>query len=383
MSNPIYLDHHSTTPLDKRVLAAMMPYFCEIFGNAASTDHLHGLKAKKAVQEARKAIADMLGCRKENEIIFTSGATESNNLALMGIFRKFRSKGNHIISSVIEHPSILDTLEHLKSEGADVTLVPVDRYGTIDLEFLQNAIRKETILISIMFANNEIGTIQPIKKIGQLAKDNSIIFHTDAAQAAGHIKIDVYDLNIDLLSFSAHKFYGPKGIGGVFVRSFAPHIKLNPILFGGGQERGMRSGTLNVPSIVGMCEALSIATKESNTENIRLRKLSNKIFSYLKENFPNIMLNGHPENKLAHNISILLPGVESKALIHLLKDKISFSASSACSTTKVEPSYVLKAIGLSDVETYHTIRLGLGRDTEDYGIEKIISDGIKQLIGCA
>ncbi len=379
MSEPIYLDNHSTTPLDKRVLAAMLPYFCEVFGNAASIDHLHGLKAKKAVQEARQKIADTLGCRKENEIIFTSGATESNNLALIGVFRKFKNKGNHIISSVIEHPSILDTLEYLKSEGAEVTLVPVDQYGSIDLEFLQNAVREETILISIMSANNEIGTIQPIKKIGQLAKDRKIIFHTDAAQATGHIKTDVYDLNIDLLSFSAHKFYGPKGVGGLFVRSFSPNIKLTPISYGGGQERSMRSGTLNVPSIIGMCEALTIATKELDDENTRLSKLAYKIFLYLRKNFPDIKLNGHPKNKLAHNLNILIPGVESKALIHLLKNQVSFSASSACSTTKVEPSYTLKAIGLSDDEAYQTIRLGLGRYTEDCGIENIISEGIRQL----
>jgi len=357
----------------------MMPYFCEVFGNAASTDHIHGFKAKKAVQDARKVIAATLSCRNENEIIFTSGATESNNLALIGTFRKNRHKGNHLISTIIEHPSVLDTLEYLRNEGAEITLVPVDRFGIIDFEFLQNSIRKETILISVMFANNEIGSIQPIKQIGDLAKERDIIFHTDAAQAVGHLKINIYDLNIDLLSFSAHKFYGPKGIGGLFIRSFSPRISLSPCSYGGNQEKGLRSGTLNVPAIIGMSEALTIAIKESEIENVRLRKLSKKIFKFIQNIFPDIKLNGHPDNRLAHNLSILIPGVESKALTHLLKDKLSFSAGSACSTTKVEPSHVLKAIGLTDEETYQTIRLGLGRTTEDCGIERIISEGIRQL----
>ena len=217
-TEPIYLDHNATTPVDRRVLEKMLPYFCEVYGNASSIDHLHGNKAKQAVDEARQAIAKALGCRKESEIVFTSGATEANNLASIGAFRKFRDKGNHIISTAIEHPAVLDTLTYLQSEGAEITLLPVDSFGVVDLEELEKAIRKETILISVMFANNEIGTIQPIKAIGRIAKAKGILFHTDAAQAVGHEKINVYDMNIDLLSFSAHKFYGPKGAGGVFVR---------------------------------------------------------------------------------------------------------------------------------------------------------------------
>lgn len=380
MQEPIYLDHNATTPMDRRVLEKMLPYFCEVYGNAASIDHLHGLRAKEAVNSARESIAKCLGCRKESEIVFTSGATESNNLALIGAFRKFRDKGNHIISSSIEHPAVLDTLNYLKSEGAEITLLPVDSDGVVDLETLEKAIKKETILISVMFANNEIGTIQPIKEIGTLAKLKGILFHTDAAQAVGHEKINVYDMSIDLLSFSAHKFYGPKGVGGLFVRSYSPLIKLEPISFGGGHEKGMRSGTLNIPGIVGMAEALTLANKEMNEENKQLRGAANDICQRLKQAFQDIKLNGHPQNRLAHNLSLTIPGVEAKALIHLLKDKLSFSAGSACSTIKVEPSHVLKAIGLTDDETFQTIRLGLGRST---GKSKQIADaligGIRQL----
>ncbi len=377
---PIYLDHNATTPVDGRVLEKMLPYFCEVYGNASSIDHLHGNKAKQAVDAARQTIAKALGCRKESEIVFTSGATEANNLALIGAFRKFRDKGNHIISTAIEHPAVLDTLAYLRGEGAEITLLPVDSFGVVDLEELEKAIKKETILISVMFANNEIGTIQPIKEIGRIAKAKGILFHTDAAQAVGHEKINVYEMNIDLLSFSAHKFYGPKGIGGLFVRSYAPLIKLAPISFGGGHEKGMRSGTLNVPGIVGMAEALSLANKEMTTENKRLKEAAELICKRLQQAFPEIKLNGHPQLRLAHNLSLTIPGVEAKALIHKLKNKLSFSAGSACSTVKVEPSHVLKAIGLSDDETFQTIRLGLGRATQHpERIADVLIEGIKQL----
>jgi len=380
MQEPIYLDHNATTPVDRRVLEKMLPYFCEVYGNASSIDHLHGHKAKLAVDEARQTIAKVLGCRKESEIVFTSGATEANNLALIGAFRKFRDKGNHIISTAIEHSAVLDTLSYLQSEGAEITLLPVDSFGVVDLEELEKAIKKETILISAMFANNEIGTIQPIKEIGRIAKAKGVLFHTDAAQAAGHEKINVYEMNIDLLSFSAHKFSGPKGVGGLFVRSYNPLIKLSPISFGGGHEKGMRSGTLNVPGIVGMAEALSLANKEQTAENKRLKEAADLVYKRLQQAFPDIKLNGHPQNRLAHNLSLTIPGVEAKALIHKLKNKLSFSAGSACSTVKVEPSHVLKAISLSDEETFQTIRLGLGRSTQRPDkIADILLDGIKVL----
>ena len=379
MTKPIYLDHNATTPLDKRVLDKMIPYFSEVYGNASSIDHLHGNHAKQAVQLARDDIAKNLGCRKSNEIIFTSGATESNNLALIGTFRKYKDKGSHIISSAIEHPCVLDTLEFLKTEGAEVTLLTVDKNGFVSTKDREAAIRDDTILISIMFANNEIGTIEPISEIGSIAKANNILFHTDAAQAVGHIDVNAYEMNIDMLSFSAHKFYGPKGVGGLFVRTYSPFVKLNPISFGGGHERGMRSGTLNVPGIVGMAEALNIASKEMGKENKADRTLTKNILTKLQQTFPDIKLNGDQKNRLPHNLNITIPGVENKALIHILKDKLSFSTGSACTTTKVNPSHVLKALGLSDDETFQTIRLGVGRYTKEDGIVEILIEGIRMI----
>lgn len=380
MDAPIYLDHNATTPLDPRVLDKMLPYFCEVYGNPSSIDHLHGNRAKQAVDEARQAIAKLLGCRKDSEIIFTGGATESNNLALIGTYRRLRDKGQHIISSVIEHPAVLDTLRHLEKEGAEITLLPVDRYGVIDVDALKAAIRGDTILVSVMFANNEIGTIQPIKEIGAITKQHGVLFHVDAAQAVGHEPVHVYDLDIDLLSFSAHKFYGPKGIGGLFVRSYAPMVRLDAVTFGGGQERGLRPGTMNVPGIVGMAEALDVAVREQKAERGRFGELTTAIKSNLHAACPDIIFNGHPEHRLQHNLSITIPGVESKGLIHVLKSKLSFSAGSACSTTKVEPSHVLKAIGLSDDECFQTIRLGLGRSTNEVEfVSELLIGGIAEI----
>lgn len=380
MSEPIYLDHNATTPLDPRVLEKMLPYFCEIYGNASSIDHLHGNRAKKAIDEARQSIAKLLGCRKESEIIFTSGATEANNLALIGIYRRQREKGRHIISSAIEHPAVLDTLRYLEKEGAEITLLPVDHNGVVDIDALKAAIRSDTILVSVMFANNEIGTIQPIREIGEIAKKYGVLLHVDAAQAVGHEPVHAYDLNIDLLSFSAHKFYGPKGVGGLFVRSYAPMVRLDAVTFGGGQERGLRPGTLNVPGIVGMAEALTLAVENQKKGRQRIGALTSSIKSNLLAEFPDIIFNGHPDNRLQHNLHITLPGVEAKGLIHVLKDKLSFSAGSACSTTKVEPSHVLKAIGRSDDECFQSIRLGVGRLTEDADIIcKFLVDGVRKL----
>lgn len=381
MEEPIYLDHNATTPVDGRVLENMLPYFCGVYGNAASIDHIHGNKAKQAVDESRQAIAKVLGCRKESEIVFTSGATESNNLALIGAFRRFRDKGNHIISTAIEHPAVLDSLNYLQSEGAEITLLPVDSDGVVDIEALKAAIRNDTILISVMFANNEIGTIQPIKEIGAIAKRHGVLFHVDAAQAVGHETVHVYDLNVDLMSFSAHKFYGPKGVGGLFVRSYAPMVRLDAVTFGGSQERGLRPGTLNVPGIVGMAEALALAGQGQRAERQRIGVMTAAIKANLHAAFPDIIFNGHPENRLQHNLSITIPGIEAKGLIHQLKDKLSFSAGSACSTTKVEASHVLKAIGLNDDECFQTIRLGLGRTTLNADlITELLVDGIRQLV---
>lgn len=380
MSEPIYLDHNATTPLDPRVLEKMLPYFCEIYGNASSIDHLHGNQAKKATDEARKTIAKLLGCRKESEIIFTSGATEANNLALIGCYRRLRDKGRHIISSAIEHPAVLDTLRYLEKEGAEITLLPVDHNGVVDIDTLRLAIRSDTVLVSVMFANNEIGTIQPIKEIGEIAKKYEVLFHVDAAQAVGHEPVHVYDLNVDLLSFSAHKFSGPKGVGGLFVRSYAPMVRLDAVTFGGGQERGLRPGTLNVPGIIGMAEALALAEENHEKDRQRVGELTSSIKFNLLAEFPDLIFNGHPGNRLQHNLNITLPGVEAKGLIHVLKDKLSFSVGSACSTTKVEPSHVLKAIGKSDDECFQTIRLGVGRSTEAAEIiVELLIEGIRKL----
>jgi len=382
MNKPLYLDNHSTTPVDERVLSKMMPYFTEIHGNPSSIDHIHGNSALKAVKEARNEISKILGCKREHEIIFTAGATESNNLALIGVYRKHKSKGNHIISTQIEHASVLHTLEYLKSEGAEITLLPVDNYGRVSVDDVQNAITDKTILISVMYANNEIGTIQPIKEIGEVAKNNDIIFHCDAAQAVGYEDIDVYKLNIDLMSFSGHKIYGPKGIGGLFIRSFMPIVRINPIMHGGDQERGFRSGTLNVPGIVGLAEALKLLSQESKGINKKNNEFSQKIVEVLQDRFPHIKLNGDPVNRLSHNINITIPGVESKALMLKLKDKLSFSAGSACSTIKVKPSHVLQAIGLNDDDIFQTIRIGLsksiGKEELDIVIENLL-DAIAHL----
>lgn len=380
MSEPIYLDHHATTPVDPRVVEKMLPYFTETYGNPASIDHIHGHNAKKAVDTARESIASSLGCRKASEIVFTSGATEANNLALIGAWRRLKGKGKHIIASSIEHPAVLDTLKYLETEGASVTLLPVDRDGLVDLNTLKDAFTDETILVSIMFANNEIGTIQPIKEIGEFVKSRNALFHVDAAQAVGHETIDVYDMNIDLLAFSAHKFYGPKGIGGLFMRSYAPMVRLSPVSFGGGHERSLRPGTLNVPGIVGMAEALKIADRERTAEQQRLEGLAASIQSALVSEFPDIKFNGKQGAKLTHNLSITIPGVESKALIQILKNKLSISSGSACSATKVEASHVLRAIGLSEDECFQTIRIGLGRSSKDTDlIVEYLVDGIKTI----
>lgn len=380
MTEPIYLDHQATTPVDSRVLDKMIPYFSEVYGNPSSIDHIHGHKAKLAVDSAREQVANSLGCRKASEIIFTSGATEANNLALIGAYRRLKGKGRHIIASSVEHPAVLDTLKYLESEGATITLLPVDQYGRVSAEVVSRAITAETILVSVMFANNEIGTIQPIKEIGSMLKEKKILFHVDAAQAVGHVPVHVYDLNVDLMSFSAHKFYGPKGVGGLFVRSFSPMVRLSPITLGGGHERGLRPGTLNVPGVIGMAEALVLASELQCDENARLHEMTCEISSKLLSCFPEITINGHPEVKLSHNLSLTIPSVESKALIHTLKTKLSFSAGSACSTTKVQPSHVLNAIGLSADESFQTIRLGLGRSTVSASeIADILLDGIRQV----
>ena len=356
------MDHHATTPVDPRVLEVMLPYFSEIFGNAASTDHSYGNEALRAVEKARKQIADGIGAKPE-EIIFTSGATESNNLALKGIAEQHRNKGNHIITCVTEHPAVLDPCKKLETLGFDVTYLPVDQYGMIDLDELKNSIRTVTILISIMAANNEIGVLAPLAEIGKIARGHEVFFHTDATQAIGYLPIDVNEMNIDLLSMSSHKVYGPKGVGALYARKVSPRVKLAEQMNGGGHERGMRSGTLNVAGIVGFGEAVRLAIKFMPEETARLKNLRDLLFEELKKEIEGIELNGHPEKRLPNNLNIYIPGVEARSLVVQIKDEIAISTGSACSTAKVEPSYVLKAISLNDHLAYQSTRLGLGRFT--------------------
>ena len=376
---PIYLDSHATTPVDTRVLDAMMPYFTENFGNASSLDHTFGYDASVGVQLARSTIAESIGARNE-EIIFTSGATESDNMALTGIMEKNNEKGDHIITCKTEHKAILDCAKSLEDKGFKVTYLDVDEFGLINLEELQSAISDQTVLVSIMFANNEIGTISQIQEIGKIAHENNVLFHTDAAQALGHLPIDVKKLNIDLMSISSHKIYGPKGIGALYLSSVFPSVSISSIIKGGGQERNIRSGTLNVPGIVGFGKAVEIAQKEMYQENMRYKEYTKKMLDAFVE--IGGKLNGHPEKRLSHNLNIRFDGIKSKAIINTVSKKLAISAGSACTTQTVEPSHVLLALGLSEEQAHSSIRFGLGRDTTEEEIEftiKEISNTVQHL----
>jgi len=371
---PIYLDHHATTPVDPRVLDKMIPYFTEKFGNASSLDHPFGYDASVAVENARDTIANAIGAR-HDEIIFTSGATESDNIALIGTMQKYSDRGNHLITCVTEHKAILDTAKHLETLGKKVTYLPVNEFGEINLEELENAITDDTVMISIMFANNEIGTIADVTSIGEIAHKHNVIFHTDAAQAVGHIPVNVESMNIDLMSFSAHKMYGPKGIGALYVRGVKPRVKPDGLFYGGGQERNIRSGTLNVSGIVGFGKAMEISQKEMDSETKRFLEWNKMMLT----EFEKIggKLNGHPTKRLSHNLNIYFPGIESKAIINSVSKEIAISAGSACTTQVVEPSHVLLALGLDEDTTHYAIRIGMGRFNEineiTFVIKKIIN----------
>jgi len=373
---PIYLDSHATTPVDPRVFEEMKPYFTENFGNASSLDHSFGYDASIAVSQSREKIASAIGCNMD-EIIFTSGATESDNLALLGVMDRNKAKGNHLITCVTEHKAILDTAKHLEDNGCKVTYLSVDEYGLIDLEKLKNSITNETVLISIMFANNEIGTIQNISEIGKIAHENDVLFHTDAAQALGHIRIDVKKMNIDLMSMSSHKIYGPKGIGALYVRSIMPRVKINSTVHGGGQERNIRSGTLNVPGIVGFAKAVEIAVDEMGSENAKYKRWTGMML----EKFTAVggKLNGHPDNRLVHNLNVRFEGVQSKSIINTVSKKLAISAGSACTTDLVEPSHVLLALGLSENQAHNSIRIGCNRFNTDHEIEFAINEILNAL----
>jgi cysteine desulfurase len=355
---PIYLDHHATTPLDKRVLDEMMPYFTEKFGNASSLDHSFGYDASVAVEGAREKIANAIGAR-HDEIVFTSGATESDNIALLGTMQKYASRGNHLITCVTEHKAILDTAKHLESLEKKVTYLPVNEFGEIDLRELEDSITDDTVMISIMAANNEIGTIADVAAIGEIAHRHDVIFHTDAAQAVGHIPINVENMSIDLMSFSAHKMYGPKGVGALYVRGVKPRVKPDGLFYGGGQERNIRSGTLNVPGIIGFGKAVEISQKEMGAENKRFAEWSAMILDEFKK--IGGVQNGHQTKRLTHNLNVYFPGIEGKSIINSVSKQIAISAGSACTTQNVEPSHVLLALGLDEDTTHYAIRIGMGR----------------------
>jgi cysteine desulfurase len=362
---PIYMDNHATTPTDRRVLEAMLPFFTERFGNAASRNHSFGWEAEEAVDKARGQIASIINA-KSKEIIFTSGATESDNLAIKGIVDFYKDKGNHVITCVTEHKAVLDSCRALERAGkASVTYLRVDKYGMVDPDDVRKAITDKTVLITIMYANNEIGTIHPIAEIGRIAKERGVIFHCDAVQTVGKIPVDVEQDGIDLLSLSAHKIYGPKGVGALYVRSKGPRVRLVPQIDGGGHERGMRSGTLNVTGIIGLGKACEIAQSEMGEEVHRLRQMRSKLQAGLFERLDEVYLNGHPTERLPGNLNLSFAYVEGESLLMGISD-VAVSSGSACTSATLEPSYVIRALGIDDELAHSSIRFGLGRfNTEE------------------
>ena len=369
----VYMDNHATTRVDPRVVEAMLPCFDREYGNAASRTHAFGWRAEEATTRARVQIARVIGADPK-EIIFTSGATESNNLAIFGAFEALRSKGDHIVTGATEHNAVLDPVERLRSRGARVTVLPVDCYGRVDPEDVRRAITDRTILVSLMFANNEVGTIHPVAEIGRICKDKGVLLHSDAAQAVGKIPVDVQAAGIDLLSISAHKVYGPKGVGALYIRRRSPRVILEPILHGGGHERGLRSGTLNVPGIVGLGAALAIAAASMPEESKRLGDLRERLYRGIAARVEDVRLNGHPVERLPHNLNLSFAFVEGEALLMALDD-VAVSSGSACTSARKEPSHVLRAMGLSDDQAVTSIRFGLGRfntqDEVDYVVERV------------
>ena len=377
---PVYMDNHATTAVDPRVLDAMLPYFTEKYGNAASRNHEFGWKAEEAVEAARGQIARLIHAS-PREIVFTSGATESNNLAIKGVAEAHRGKGNHIITQATEHKAVLDTCKRLEKYDYEITYLPVDREGLVDLENLRRAITAKTILISIMHANNEIGVLQPIGEIGKIAKEKKVLFHVDAAQSVGKVLVDVEKFGIDLLSISAHKLYGPKGVGVLYVRRKDPRVELTAMIDGGGHERGLRSGTLNVPGIVGLGKACEIAQKEMAEEAERLRRLRDKLKDAILSRLDDTTLNGSLVHRLPNNLNLSFAGVEGDALLMGIND-VAVSSGSACTTATLEPSHVLRALGVPEDLAHSSIRFGLGRfNTEeevDYVANRVV-ETVKRL----
>ncbi|MEW6745130.1 MAG: aminotransferase class V-fold PLP-dependent enzyme [Planctomycetota bacterium] len=370
---PIYMDHHATTPVDERVLEAMLPYFSSKFGNPASRHHVFGTEAKAVVDRAREQVALLLGAR-PGEVIFTSGATEADNLAILGTARANASKGRHIVTSPTEHSAVLDCCRALVKEGFEITYLSVDRFGGIDLEELRSAIRPDTILVTLMAANNEIGTLHPLDAIGAITRECGVLFHTDATQAAGKIPIDVEAAQVDMVSLSGHKMYGPKGIGALWVRQRRPRVRLVPILHGGGHEHGLRSGTLNVPGIVGLAKACEVARSEMPAEARRLTDLTSRLHQGLARELDRVYLNGDPERRVPGNLNVSFEFVDGGELLNGLDD-IAVASRSACTTASDEPSHVLRAIGVPERLAQASIRFGLGRgntlEEVDYVVGKV------------
>ncbi|MGH7258981.1 MAG: IscS subfamily cysteine desulfurase [Nitrospiraceae bacterium] len=375
MKFPIYLDNHSTTPMDPRVLDTMLPYFTEKFGNSASRNHAFGWEAEEGVENARKQIARLIHADPK-EIVFTSGATESDNLALKGVAEMYHEKGDHIITSSTEHRAVLDTAKTLEAKrGVKVTYLPVDKYGMVDPEDVRKAITDKTVLISIMFANNEIGTLNPVKEIGKVAKEKGVLFHCDATQGVGKVPVNVQEMGIDLMSFTAHKIYGPKGVGALYVRKKSPRVRIAAQMDGGGHERGMRSGTLPVPLIVGFGKACELCEQEMTAEGTRLAAMRDHLHANITKALEDVYLNGHPTERLPNNLNVSFAYVEGESLLMGVKE-IALSSGSACTSATLEPSYVLRALGVGAELAHSSIRFGLGRFTVveevDYAAKRII-----------
>jgi cysteine desulfurase len=389
-AKPIYMDYHATTPVDPRVVETMLPYFGEIFGNAASRTHGFGWEAEKAVETGREQVAQLIGA-KAKEIVFMSGATEADNLAIRGVVEFYKEKGNHVVTQVTEHKAVLDTCRALEREGkATVTYLPVNRFGRVDPDDVRRAITDKTVLVSIMYVNNEIGTIQPLADIGKITREKGVLFHSDAVQGVGKLPLDVEEMNLDLVSLTAHKIYGPKGVGALYVRSRGPRVRLTPLIYGGGHERGMRSGTLNVPGIVGFGKAAELCRQSMADEGQRILRLRERLRSGIWSRLDEVYLNGDPTHRLPGNLNVSFAFVEGESLLMGLNGSvhpiaaaaslppIAVSSGSACTSATLEPSYVLKALGVGDDLAHTSIRFGLGRFTTeeevDYVLERVVHE---------
>jgi cysteine desulfurase len=367
---PIFMDYHSTTPVDPRVLEEMIPYFTTKFGNAASRNHAFGWEAEEAVDQARERIAALIGAKDSKEIVLTSGATESDNLAIKGVAEFYKDKGNHIVTTVIEHKAVLDTCKRLEKEGYEVTYLPVGKDGLVDPDAVKRALTDKTILVSVMLANNEIGTVQPLEAIGKLTRERGVLLHTDAVQGVGKVEFDVQKMNVDLASITSHKMYGPKGVGALYVRRSRPRVRIVAQMDGGGHERGMRSGTLAVPLIVGFGKACEIMAREGKAESVRLAAMRDRLLSKLQARLDEVYINGSYEHRLPGNLNVSFNFVEGEGLMMAIKD-VAVSSGSACTSSSLEPSYVLRALGVGDELAHSSIRFGLGRFTTEEEIDYV------------